>query len=70
MSNDVNPTEMMIAPGLQTRTAGHTCIAGWKTGNARLRAAPAGVPELATHYPPLAAPANARAASYLSIINI
>ncbi|CAJ7889178.1 periplasmic binding protein [Burkholderia pseudomallei] len=66
VSNDVNLTEMMIALGLQTRMAGYTGIAGWKTGNARLRAALAGVPELATHYPSLEALVDARADFYFA----
>ncbi|RIV60554.1 iron ABC transporter substrate-binding protein, partial [Burkholderia pseudomallei] len=66
VSNDVNLTEMMIALGLQARMAGYTGIAGWKTGNARLRAALAGVPELATHYPSLEALVDARADFYFA----
>lgn len=66
VSNDANLTEMMIALGLKGRMAGYTGIAGWKTGNARLRAALAGVPELATHYPSLEALVDARADFYFA----
>ncbi|KVD83473.1 iron ABC transporter substrate-binding protein [Burkholderia sp. ABCPW 14] len=66
VSNDVNLTEMMVALGLTDRMAGYTGIAGWKTGNARLRAALAGVPELATHYPSLETLVDARADFYFA----
>ncbi|WP_323121753.1 ABC transporter substrate-binding protein [Burkholderia alba] len=66
VSNDVNLTEMMLALGLKDRLAGYTGIAGWKTGNARLRAALAGVPELAIQYPSLEVLIGAHADFYFA----
>ncbi|KWI98134.1 iron ABC transporter substrate-binding protein [Burkholderia ubonensis] len=66
VSNDANLTGMMLALGLKDRLAGYTGIGGWKTGNGRLRAALAGVPELASQYPSLEVLVAARADFYLA----
>ncbi|AOJ63098.1 iron ABC transporter substrate-binding protein [Burkholderia ubonensis] len=66
VTNDANLTGMMLALGLKDRLAGYTGIGGWKTGNGRLRAALAGVPELASQYPSLEVLVAARADFYLA----